>query len=161
MRITSFEEAATANKQVLNKITALEKRVQEGDDRFNQLQHKYISTLESQRNSHTTNNLVFTWTGGSTTLSWPIANLQDALNKTHVLPAGSLVLAPSTYYWMLWNETHNRIIAVTGLTKTFFTNNENHILCQLFTGTSGQTGVAGGGGSTSQRDLSGARYKNF
>lgn len=161
MRITSFEDAATANKHVTNKISELEKRIQASEDNFNQLQHKYLSTLDNARNSHTTNNLVVTWTGGPNTLAWPAANIQDALDKTEQVPAGSLTLLPSTYYWILWNRAHRRLVAARGVTQSLFTNNANHLLFQIFTGTSGQTGVAGGGGSTSTRDLSGARYKNF
>lgn len=161
MRITSFEDVATANKHVVDKIAKLEKAIKDSNSRFDQLQHKYLNTLDSQRNAHTTNNLVFTWTGGSTTLSWPAGNLQDPLGKTEVVKAGSQVLTASTYYWLIWNRAHKRLIAVPGLTNDIFGNHANHILCQIFTGTSGQTGVAGGGGSTSIRDLSGTRYKNF
>jgi hypothetical protein len=161
MRITSFEDAAVANKEVLNKITALENRLQAVRNDFDRLHTKYVNTLDNARNSHTTNNLIFTWTGGPNTLTWPAGNIQDTLKKTEVITTGSLTLSASTYYWLLWNRTHKKVVAVRGLTEDLFTNNANHILCQIFTGTSGQSGVAGGGGSTSQRDLSGARYKNF
>jgi hypothetical protein len=36
-----------------------------------------------------------------------------------------------------------------------------HLLCQIYTGTVGQSGIAGGGGSTGGVDISGSRYKNF
>ena len=36
-----------------------------------------------------------------------------------------------------------------------------HLLCQIYTGTTGQSGSAGGGGSNGGVDLSGLRYKNF
>jgi hypothetical protein len=126
----------------------------------------------------TTNNLTFTWTGGSVTLSWPAGYIKDknwkaqTLTKTpgissapgqqHIwgVPAGSLVLSPSTYYWLGWDPTHQKMRATPNV-DTLHSSFDVQIVCQIFTGTAGQTGVAGGGGSTGGVDLSGARYKNF
>lgn len=127
----------------------------------------------------TTNNLVFTWTGGSSTLSWPAGFIKDknwsvqttarpALKSTapgqqHTfsVTAGSTPgLTPNAYYWIGWDYVHH-VMKITTDASTLHNNQNVHIICQIFTGTAGQTGVAGGGGSQSGVDLSGARYKNF
>jgi hypothetical protein len=126
----------------------------------------------------TTNNFIFTWTGGAQTLSWPQAFIKDknwvaqtlaspsikssAKGQVHLytVPAGILSATASTYYWLGWDPIHQKMLAVQDV-STLHGNYNVHIICQVFTGTVGQTGVAGGGGSTSGVDLSGARYKNF
>lgn len=126
----------------------------------------------------TTNNLTFTWTGGTQTLSWlqgfikdknwsaqsiPAPNIKSSApgqQHSFTVPAGSLSLAPSTYYWLAWDVTH-QIMRATPNVDTLHNNFDVHVICQIYTGTAGQTGSAGGGGSTGGVDLSGARYKNF
>lgn len=126
----------------------------------------------------TSNNLVFTWTGGTTTLSWPQGYLKSknwnvqttarpaaistAPGTQHIFPvtAGSVSLNTNQYYWMCWDYIKNQMIATQDV-SAFHSNKNVHVICQIFTGTAGQTGVAGGGGSTGVSDLSGARYKNF
>lgn len=125
----------------------------------------------------TTNNLVFTWTGGAATLTWPQGYIKDknwnaqivgtpafssAPGIPHIfgVPAGTLTLSPSTYYWLAWDPDHQQMRA-TGDASTLHGDKDVHIICQIYTGTAGQTGVAGGGGSTGGVDLSGTRYKNF
>jgi len=126
----------------------------------------------------TTNNLSFTWTGGSQSLSWLQGFVKDknwqaqtiasptvissAKGQFHffAISSGSLSVAPSTYYWMGWDPVH-QIMLATPDAATLHGNRGVHIICQLYTGTVGQTGVAGGGGSTGGVDLSGSRYKNF
>lgn len=126
----------------------------------------------------TTNNLTFTWTGGSATLSWnagflkdknwnaqtlsnpPVRSSAPGIQHIFTVPAGSLVLNPSTYYWLGWDPDHQTMRA-TQDASTLHGDEDIQMICQLFTGTAGQTGTAGGGGSTGGTDLSGARYKNF
>jgi hypothetical protein len=126
----------------------------------------------------TTNNLTFTWTGGTTTLSWAKGWIKDknwsaqtigvpafkssAPGQQHIfaIPAGSLVLSASTTYWLGWDPSH-QIMRATADASSLHGVKDIHIICQIFTGTAGQTGTAGGGGSTGGSDLSGSRYKNF
>jgi hypothetical protein len=126
----------------------------------------------------TTNNATFVWTGGTEILSWNSAYIKDknwsaqtlanpaikssAKGQQHVyaIPAGTLSLAPSTYYWLGWDFVHQQMVA-TQDASSLHGNYNMHILCQIYTGTSGQGGTAGGGGSTGGTDLSGSRYKNF
>lgn len=126
----------------------------------------------------TTNNLSFTWTGGSQALTWLQGFIKDknwqaqtiasptvissAKGQPHffAVSGGALSLTPSTYYWLGWDPIH-QIMLATQDASALHGNRGVHVICQLYTGTGGQTGVAGGGGSTGGTDLSGARYKNF
>jgi hypothetical protein len=126
----------------------------------------------------TTHNTIFTWTGGTAVLSWNASFIKDknwkaqtlaspaikssAKGQQHMyaIPAGNLTLAPSTYYWLGWDASHQTMLA-TPDASVLHGNYNVHVLCQLYTGTSGQGGTAGGGGSTGGVDLSGSRYKNF
>jgi hypothetical protein len=126
----------------------------------------------------TTNNLVYTWTGSSTTLSWNQGFIKDknwkaqttsqippksaAPGSQHMygIPSGNLTLNHSTYYWIGWDTFQQKMVATTDASE-LHGNYNVHILCQLYTGTTGQTGFAGGGGSNGGVDLSGLTYKNF
>jgi hypothetical protein len=134
----------------------------------------------------TFNNLVFTWTGGTTTLSWASGWIKDknavseignafsqspsygiksalipAITHNIPVPAGSITgLTASSYYWLGWDSSTSKMYALKDITKLYTLNNVQ-VVCQVFTGTAGQTGTAGGGGSQSGSDLSGARYKLF
>lgn len=139
---------------------------------------QHVAISDPAHAPDTSNNLTFTWTGGSQQLSWPQGFLKDknwvaqttinpavkssAKGQVHIfpVPAGTLPLNPSTFYWLGWDPQHQKMLASTDA-STLHGNYNVHIICQIFTGTAGQTGVAGGGGSNSGVDLSGARYKNF
>lgn len=126
----------------------------------------------------TTNNIAFTWTGSTLKLSWTAGWVKDknwsaqtlarpafqstAPGQQHIfaIPAGTLTLVASTYYWLGWDPDHQTMRA-TQDASSLHGDKDLHILCQLYTGTAGQTGSAGGGGSTGGSDLSGLRYKNF
>jgi hypothetical protein len=126
----------------------------------------------------TTNNLNFTWTGSTGVVSWAAGAIRDknasaqspgtpaavsaAPGTLHVwtVPPGTVNCLPSTYYWMVWNPQKQTMLATTDVSAGF-QNHNNLVLCQIYTGTSGQTGSAGGGGSNGGVDLSGARYKAF
>lgn len=126
----------------------------------------------------TTNNLVFTWTGSSGALSWAQGWLKDknwntqtintpapkgsapGVQHAWAIPSGSLTVSPSTYYWLAWNSAHQQMSAQTDASLAH-SNPNSHVICQIYTGTSGQSGTAGGGGSRGTSDLSGLSYKNF
>jgi hypothetical protein len=126
----------------------------------------------------TTNNLSMTWTGGSGVLSWPLAFIKDknwnaqttirpaikssAPGQQHIyqITPGSITVQPSTYYWVGWDHAHQTMV-VTQDASVIHGNYNVHLLCQIYTGTVGQSGIAGGGGSTGGVDISGSRYKNF
>lgn len=137
-----------------------------------------ITQLDYGHAPLTTNNLTFTWTGGTKTISWGNGFIQDKnavaqrLAQTPVssaagpphniqVQAGSLVVpTASTYYWLGWDNQHLQMAASKDA-GSLLQNHNVVIICQLFAGTSGQTGTAGGGGSTGGTELSGAKYKLF
>jgi hypothetical protein len=145
-----------------------------------------VSQLDFMHARPTFNNLTFTWTGATGTVSWLNGFLKDKnaaietgvafsqapsyrfqvnhpLGLTHniSIPAGSLTgLSANTYYWLGWDNNNRQMYALTDITK-LFTHHDMQIVCQIFTGTVGQTGTVGGGGSQGGTDLSGARYKLF
>jgi len=118
-----------------------------------------VGTLESHA-APTSNNLNFHWTGGSLTLNWNDGSVRDKTGANVPVKAGTLTVLASHYYWLAWNKEHRQMVADTDAGK-LLTNKNNILICQVFTGTAGQTGSAGGGGSNSATELSGAKYKNF
>src|SRR5579864_8578420 len=100
----------------------------------------------------TSNNITFTWNGGTQTLSWNLGYIKDknwsaqttvrpvvvssAPGQPHIfpVPAGSLPLNPSTYYWMAWDPDHQKMRATTDA-STLHGDEDIHIICQVFTGT--------------------------
>lgn len=172
------------NKLDLNQINRQIDRIDSITEQLGSLQNLvnnvgFQATIaDPQHAPSTTNNLTFTWTGGTTTLSWNAgyiksknwsaptlprpAAISSAPGAQHIFPvaAGTLSLTPSTYYWLGWDSIHQQMIA-TQDASSLHANKNMHIICQIFTGTAGQTGAAGGGGSSGVSDLSGVRYKLF
>jgi hypothetical protein len=123
---------------------------------------KALSTagLEQQANGvPNQNNIIFTWTGGTLTLSWAAAYVKDHLGHYQPIPAGSRVLAASTFYWAAWNVAQQSMSFQVSIDAFKAIPNEL-ILCNIFTGAGGVNGTAGGGGSDSGGSgLNGGRYK--
>lgn len=119
-----------------------------------------INSVSSTHVPSTSNNLQFTWTGSGSKISWPAGSVKDALGINIPVLAGSTNVSASTYYWLAWNKVHNQMVIDTNA-DNLLQNKNNTVICQLYTGTTGQSGVAGGGGSQSGVDLSGSRYKLF
>lgn len=140
------------------RISALEAKFEEARIDVNQLQDTHLNG----------NNLTFTWTGGTTTISWNAGAVKNFHPRTFdrvkspiaAIPAGSLTASASTFYWMIWNKLQGQMIA-SNTVDGFIQNTDNILLCQIFTGTGAQSGTAGGGGSSGSYDLNGARYKLF
>ena len=107
-------------------------------------------------------NLLFTWNGGTLTLSWAVGYIKDKLGVNHPVPAGSKVLVASTNYWVAWNPFHAVMAFSSAGSNIFATNKNNLIVCSLYTGTAGNSGPAGGGGSEAGGSApTGNRYKLF
>lgn len=141
-----------------------------------------IEQLDFVHAKPTTNNIIFTWHGGTLSVTWPQGFIQDknagrevvvgtgfstakgpARTSAHTYPvvAGTQTgLTANTYYWVGWNHVGQQMVFTTDA-GALFQGTHMHIIAQIFTGTGAQTGVAGGGGSQSAVDLSGARYKLF
>jgi len=144
-----LEELQTVKKQ----IDAVTKQIGNVGVQLNQLSIQHAPA--------TTNNMLFTWTGATLTISWAAGSVRDKFGFNVPVPAGSIVnLVANTYYWMTWNKVHQVMTAQISANSAF-ENPGNIVICQIFTGTAGQTGTAGGGLSSGHSDLSGSRYKLF
>jgi hypothetical protein len=124
---------------------------------------KHTLQIRDARAIPSTNNLTFTWTGSTLTLSWLAGYIQDNSLKNYPVAAGSLVVAASTLYWLAWNPIQQTMafntnlqtlvsglqlpqaLATVGASDVAAGN--NLVICAVTTGTSGQSGTAGGGGS--------------
>lgn len=163
---------------LVNRVSALEQTMS-----FVQFQSAQTDFVHARP---TFNNMTFTWTGGTSTLSWTKGWVKDknaaidtgkaysqapsfksnsgvSASVTHNIGvhAGSIAsLSASTYYWLGWDTTNEKMYAEVDITQ-LYSHHDMQVICQLFTGTAGQTGTAGGGGSQGGSDLSGARYKLF
>ena len=130
----------------------------------------HTAEIRDTRAIPSVNNLIFTWTGGTLTLSWPAGFVQDSSLTHYPVVAGSLVLVASTVYWLAWNP-RQQVMAFNTSLHTLFSNSDaftaapagnNLIVSSVKTGTGGQTGVAGGGGSDpGGTGPSGKAYVNF
>ena len=121
-----------------------------------------VKSLDVVHAPLTTNNITFTWTGATSTLSWTAGSIANKNSINTPVIAGSIAgLAASTYYWLAWNAEHQQMVANQSA-DVLFQNKNNLVIAKIFTGTAGQTGTAGGGGSASSHsDLSGFQYKLF
>lgn len=126
----------------------------------------------------TSNNLVFTWTGSSSTLSWASGWVKDKnwSSQNTTVPAaissapgqihswnvfaGSISLAPSTYFWLGW-DPDGQVMRATTDVSSLHGDEDIKIICKLYTGSSSQSGTAGGGGAFGTSDLSGGTYNQF
>jgi len=148
------------NKELV-KIDALQKQVADLHQKIGDT-HAKVQSIKDTHAPIQFNTLTFTWTGGTTTLSWPAGAVVTKTGENVPVATGSITgLSASTYYWLAWNPTHQKMVAQVGL-NGLLQIPDNVVICQVFTGTGAQTGVAGGGGSSSSgSDLCGARYKLF
>jgi hypothetical protein len=108
--------------------------------------NKEIIDLQNTTDDLYFNTIEFTWTGGTTLVSWNAGFVQDKAGKVYPVPAGSKTLSASTEYWAAWNPVHQVMAFDTSLTS-LIPNKNNLVLCQITTGSGAQTGTAGGGGS--------------
>lgn len=170
-------DLAQVNKQV-DRIDKLEHLVGDMKVLLDNVGHQ-TTVSDPSHAPQTTNNIAFTWTGATLTLSWakgfikdknwnaqsakgtPVKSSAPGAQHQWLVPAGSLSpLNASTYYWMAWDPVHQVMRATTDA-SVLHSNYSLLIICQLFTGTGAQSGSAGGGGSNGGVDFSGTRYKNF
>lgn len=169
-RITNIStDAAIVNKE-LQRLDLHQQQLSELTNRLSILE-KHTQQIRDARQILSINNLVFTWTGGTLTLSWPAGFVQDSSLRNWPVQAGSLVLIASTVYWLAWNPPQQKMVAATNLNTLTAGGHQgdinspsgnNLIVCSLKLGSAGQTGVAGGGGSdTGGNGPSGKQYTNF
>ena len=105
-----------------------------------------VNSLQNQKQSVGSNNLVLSWSGPTLKVSWPAAFVISRAGVTYHIAAGEVAVAASTSYWFAWNITQYTMSFNQSLQA--LDNLPNLIvICRITTGTSGQSGVAGGGGS--------------
>lgn len=125
-------------------------------------QTQSITTTFTNQDRISNTNLTFTWTGGTTTLSWAAGFIKDKNGKVYAVPAGSRSLTASTIYWVAWNPFHKVMAFSSTGSDSLAKNKNNFLVCSLKTGTGIQTGTAGGGGSESGGSATtGNRYVLF
>lgn len=158
-RISSETDLREINRQ-LEQITTVRKQLESLSQKVGN-QSAQLKQVDIVHAPATTNNLLFTWTGSTLTLSWPAGSVRDKNGANRPVAAGSIGnLTASTYYWLSWNPVH-QVMSAQISAESSLENPGNIVICQLFTGTAGQTGTAGGGKSSGHSDLSGSRYKLF
>lgn len=109
---------------------------------------KSLGSIEKTREFTGVNNITFTWTGATLTLSWSAGSVQDRNENYVPIPSGSRVLVATTHYWAAWNPVHQVMVFATNL-STINKNPNNLVLCRIHTGAGGASGTAGGGGADS------------
>jgi hypothetical protein len=175
-RLTSPSDTAIINSE-LKRLDLLQAQIQEHAQQLAQLT-KHNEQIRDTRGVPSVNNITFTWTGGTLTLSWTAGYVQDSSLKNYPVPAGSQVVSASTTYWLAWNPIQQQMAFNTSLatlvsgvgtahqySKTGAQNvsaGNNLVIAAVFTGTAGQSGTAGGGGSDpGGTGVSGTVYKKF
>lgn len=158
MRITDAKDLGQLNK-AFREIENLKKLVGNLREALGAVKHQ-VAKIDVKHAPATSNNLTFNWTGGTTKLDWLAGSVQDKHDINIPVSAGNLTLLASTHYWLAWNNEHNQMVADKNV-QNLFKNPSNHVICRVFTGAGGDTGVAGGGGSQATKDLSGQMYKLF
>lgn len=169
-RIADPESASQVNK-ALQRLDKVEKRLLQTQDQLLQVQKRVNTSDVLHAPNPTTNNMTFAWTGSTHTLSWNKGDVQDKnanavtnvsgiVHTTPVVAGSQGGLLASTHYWVGWSTTQRQMM-ISSDAHIMLNRPDIKVICRVFTGTAGQTGVAGGGGSEAIRDISGLTYKNF
>jgi hypothetical protein len=146
VRITDINKDLPVLNDALASIADLQQFVNEQRQQNQALAAK-LQTISQQKGTTSTNNLQLTWTGSTLKFSWPAAFVRDAFNNYFPIPAGtSQALLASTNYWVGWNAAQQQMSFQVNLNLLTSIVNEL-IVCQIFSGTAGQSGSAGGGGT--------------
>ena len=148
LRITDIATDLPKLNNELQRVDLHQKQIAELRSQLGQLQKKLLTRDAEKQptNFLAHNNLLFTWNGSAHSISWPNSMITSNGHFLQV-PAGSTTqVVASTYYWAGWNVTHQ--------TMSFSEDIHNLtpiptiiIVGQIFTGTAGQSGAIGGGGT--------------
>lgn len=93
------------------------------------------------------NNITFTWTGATTTISWTAGFIRDKEGRTFPVASGSKTgFSLDTTYWMAWNKIHKTMIISSSLSSINL-NPNNLVIGSMMTGDAAQSGNLGGGGA--------------
>jgi hypothetical protein len=157
-RITDAQKDISILNDALQQLDQIQRNLTQLQKTNNQTQTQ-LAIVANARGVSATNNIVFTWNHTALTLSWPAAYARDSNNVYYPIVAGvSTPLLANTEYWAGWNPTQQSMSFQTSVDSLVSLPHEV-ILCNIKTGSTGTSGVAGGGGSTpGLDDVSGFRY---
>lgn len=161
VKITDITKDLPILNEQLERINAIENLVKSHDFFLTQINHTLQKQIH-QQDAAGSNSLMLTWAGSTGKFSWPAGFIRDITGVYHPIPAGtSVALSPSTYYWVAWNPSQQSMSFQTSL-ATLQNIPQSLIAFQVFTGTAGQSGSAGGGGTDpGGTGYLGRAYKNF
>lgn len=161
LRITNIETDLPKLNSELTRLDAYENRFKELELKLQQLRTS-TSTENKTNGVQNQNNIAFSWTGATTTISWTTGYVKDHEGHYDPILAGSQSgFSANTYYWVGWNPVHSTMSFNTSLDALTKISNVL-VICQFFTGTAGQSGSLGGGGTVPNgQGLNGERFKLF
>lgn len=169
-RVTNIQTDIPRLNKELQKFDLHAQQISELQARIGQLE-SHIGQLRNTRQVLSSNNVTFTWTGGTLTLSWSNGYVQNNSLENFPVVAGSRVVSASTVYWAAWNPLQQSMVISSSLQTVLSgivvgspdsSAGNNLVICSVKTGTAGQSGTAGGGGSDSGGvGPSGKQYVNF
>ena len=124
--------------------------------------NQQLAKLNGTQDGVAVNSLDLTWTGSTLTISWPAGFVRNTSHDYEPFPAGSQAgLSASTNYWIGWNP-FQQAMSIQASINTLQNIRNISVICEFYTGTAGQSGPAGGGGTeVSGTGLNGRPYKLF
>ena len=145
-RITDVQKDLSKLNRELERIDHFERVLRRLEGRVKEIKREQIQ-LQEKRDVAGTNNLTFTWTNATTTVSWAAGFARDHDGiRVHHIPAGSRAgLTVNTHYWAGWNPVHQTMSFQANLDTLALIPN-TVVLCRIQTG-NGLDGTAGGGGT--------------
>jgi hypothetical protein len=160
-KITDIQKDLPVLNRALAQLDQLAAIVKEHGYFFTQI-NDTLSGLVHQQDAVASNNLMLTWSGSTLKFTWPAAFVRDTTGKYYPIEAGtSPVLTASTYYWVAYNPNQGTLSFNTNI-ATLMNIPSSLIICQIYAGTSAQSGTAGGGGTDPGTvGIIGRTYKNF
>lgn len=146
IKITDIAKDLPVLNQELKKFDVFDSFIQQQQEQNQQLRLQ-IQQLGGLKDGTSCNSLNANWDGPTSTLSWPAGFFRDTSHAYAPFPAGKQVgLAPSTDYWLAWNPSQ-QVMSIHPDINRLMTIQQLLVMCRLFTGTAGQTGPAGCGGT--------------
>jgi hypothetical protein len=145
LKVDKWPEDIPKLNRELQRIDTINEQFKKLQGQFDLLNSRQL-TLEKSQALIGTNNILITWHGPTSEFTWLAAYTKDNRGVLHPMTAGARVVPPSNNYWFAWNPS-NRIMSVEASIDTLTKISNLIVLCRVWAGTVGQTGVAGGGGS--------------
>ncbi len=146
-RLTDVKKDLSKLNHELERIDHFERILRRLEGRVKEIKREQIQ-LQEKRDVAGTNNLVFTWTDATATVTWAAGFVRDHDGvRVHQVPADATgrVLTANTSYWAGWNPIHQTMSFEANLDTLALIPNVI-VICRIQTG-NGLDGTAGGGGT--------------